>query len=283
LDLILQYLSDQTAVISKISEYNELLRILETQLEQTLKMLERIIFKQSVITPNFDIFELILRRYLQQLKWIFPIGKAEFPPSKLIEDVRARRVWEDFVGEDKYFINFEEFFDLVIGQDLKRNFLTAPSDKQRFKKFYSYFVNFPADNLMSTYKWNLLMKLFGPYDSFILNFSKVAFGKGFVGLVNRIQAQEILTLQYEKKCVLIRLSRTEPEFLAFSFKDAEKGIIGHQLNRNSNNQLIPVEEFLQLNFKGFTLVHQQINLDAILGRHIVNYAETLSGYITLVP
>jgi len=245
-------------------------------------MLDRILSKQSVITPNFDIFELILRRYLQQLKWMFPIGKVEFPPSKLIADQKAREVWEHYVGEDKYFINFDEFYDLVVSEEIKK-IVSGPWDKKRFKQFYSYFVNFPDDSLMSTYKWNLLMKLFGPFDSFGLNFSKVAFGQGFVGLVNRIQAQEILTLQYEKKSVLIRFSRTEPEFLAFSFKDTEKGIIGHQLNKNSNNQLIPVEQFLQTHFKGFTLVNQQINLNAILGRPMVNYAETLSGYITLVP
>jgi len=86
----------------------------------------------------------------------------------------------------------------------------------------------------------------------------------------------------KKKCVLIRFSRTEPEFLAFSFKDSDKGVIYHQLNKNSQNQIIPVEQFLQTNFKGFTLVNQKINVDAILGRPTVNYAETLSGYITIV-
>jgi len=201
LDLILQYLSDQKIIIRRIFEYNELLKILETQLDETLKMIDRILNNQSVLTPNFDIFELILRRYLQQLQWMFSIDQVQFPPSKLIEDEQARKVWEIYVGEDKYVINFEEFFDLVISQEINKNLFDS-CDKQRFKQFLCYFINFPNDNLMSTYKWNLLMRLFGPYDSFCLNFSKVAFGKGFVGLINRIQAQELLTLQYEKKmCV----------------------------------------------------------------------------------
>jgi len=85
----------------------------------------------------------------------------------------------------------------------------------------------------------------------------------------------------KKKCLLIRFSRTEPEFLAFSFKDVEKGIISHHLNKDSNNQLIPVEQFLKTTFKGISLVNQQINLEAILGRPTINYAEASSGYITL--
>jgi len=134
------------------------------------------------------------------LKWIFPIGKVQFPPSKLIEDEKARQIWEEFAGETKYFINFQDFFDSVISKEIQK-IVNNTCSKYRFKQFLSYFVNFPDDNLMSTYKWNLLMRLFGPYDNFIVNFSKVAFGQGFVGLVNRIQAQEILTLQYEKKNV----------------------------------------------------------------------------------
>jgi len=87
-------------------------------------------------------------------------------------------------------------------------------------------------------------------------------------------------MQYERKCVLIRFSRTEPEFLAFSYKDADKGVINHQLNKNSQNELIPVEKFLKTHFKGFTLVNQQINLDSILDRTTISYAETMSGYLT---
>jgi hypothetical protein len=41
-------------------------------------------------------------------------------------------------------------------------------------------------------------------------------GRGFLGLINRIKAREILTLEPGKNVLLLRFSRTAPDFLAVS-------------------------------------------------------------------
>lgn len=42
-----------------------------------------------------------------QLKNVFPTKKTIEPPSALIEDPNARRVWDARIGADKYFISFQ--------------------------------------------------------------------------------------------------------------------------------------------------------------------------------
>lgn len=57
----------------------------------------------------------------------------------------------------------------------------------------------------------------------------IVLGRGFLGLINRIKAREVLTLDSSKCILLLRFSRTAPEYLAISFKD-ESGNIGHRIN-----------------------------------------------------
>jgi len=57
-------------------------------------------------------------------------------------------------------------------------------------------------------RWNLLTRLFGPYENFYQNFKTYVLGQGFLGLINRIRAEEILK-DYPYH-VLIRFSRTAP-------------------------------------------------------------------------
>ena len=57
--------------------------------------------------------------------------------------------------------------------------------------------------------------MFGPWDSFMENFTKYVLGQGFLGLINRIQAEEVLS-KYPN-CVLMRFSRTYPTCLVTFF------------------------------------------------------------------
>jgi hypothetical protein len=56
--------------------------------------------------------------------------------------------------------------------------------------------------------------------------------------LGRAQAQEILLLDScPSSLLLIRFSRTEPEFLAFSYKD-ERGQIRHSLNKEESESKV---------------------------------------------
>jgi hypothetical protein len=50
----------------------------------------------------------------------------------------------------------------------------------------------------------------------------------------------------------MRFSRTEPEFLAFSYKNS-RGQIGHQINRDDQGDIIPIETFIAKRFPGYAL------------------------------
>jgi hypothetical protein len=57
----------------------------------------------------------------------------------------------------------------------------------------------------------VLTRLFGPYHEFIENFSNYVLGSGFLGLINRHHAEEIL--ENHPEAVLMRFSRTYPTCL----------------------------------------------------------------------
>jgi hypothetical protein len=74
--------------------------------------------------------------------------------------------------------------------------------------------------------------LFGPSLGVMQSNIKLhAYGPGFAGIINRIRAKQLLTDHWRKHgqaWFLIRLSRTEPDFLVFSTIDRE-GKVTHSL------------------------------------------------------
>ena len=78
----------------------------------------------------------------------------------------------------------------------------------------------------------------------------VALGKGFLGLINRVRARDILTIEATSNLYLIRFSRTMPEYLAFSYKGVG-GQIGHFVNSEANGDIIPVRTFIARKFPAF--------------------------------
>jgi hypothetical protein len=67
----------------------------------------------AAVTENFDVFELTLRRYLEQSNRLFPLEGDDRdrpdPPSSCIEDKKARQVWDRNIGADVYFTTFATF------------------------------------------------------------------------------------------------------------------------------------------------------------------------------
>jgi len=283
--LIRYYISSQTDENRCVPFYGELLVPLHEALFQTSRMINDIAKGLATVTENFDIFELTLRRYLEQANRMFPLQDNERqrpdPPSELIEDPTARLVWEKNVGRNAYYTTFNNFIKHVIEVEFPET--RADPD---FKDHLHYFVNFPADDMMTTYKWNLLIRLFGPYDDFAKNFRNIVLKQGFLGLINRIKAQELLAMDKHKSCVLVlRFSRTEPEFMAVSYKD-EKGQIRHSLNRDEKDPKKPIAlpYYLRTKFHGFAFVDQKVNVRRQgEKRNLNDYAREVSSAAYIIP
>jgi hypothetical protein len=283
INLILHYISLQNDENKECESFLLFLQAIIARMSELNKMAEKIYNFQCALTPNFDIFELTLRNYYQEMRTLFPLDKSpkNFPPSSLIEDSKAREAWESVFGSSLYFVSFSDFLQMLITQQIidpnARNF-------ELFQMYLRYFINFPANDLITPYKWNWLVRLFGPCDSFFLNFTRIATGTGFLGLTNRIQAYEILTLSHQPRCYLIRMSRTEPQFLAFSYRNSS-GHIGHQINKDPTTGLpIPIDQFVQSKFANFTLVSKSLDVDRILNAStfsepLLEYASFPSGYV----
>jgi len=271
--------------------FNKLLIIANEQLRETKATLDKILNETYVVTDNFDIFELTVRRYYEQLRAMFPLRtrKKLAAPAQLITDSKARAVWNNKVGKDQHHCEFDKFY-----QEAICNAFPELASNHECHYYFSYFLNFPQDNMVTTYKWEVLTRLFGPYDNFMENFKTYVLGKGFLGLINRICAEEIL--KENPKCVLMRLSRTYPTCLAFSFR-REDDKFDHYTNNpvwnsyppfkdtRKSSQMkenIPIKEFLQKVFfdKGYQLVPKKVD-----GRSVVNsssvslYASQTSAYL----
>jgi len=262
--------------------YCLLLTAFHRQLLETHEMLCKVHAGQFAITANFDIFELTLRRYLQQLQWMFPRSGCSSPVSRLA-DPKARKAWESSFGTACY-VSFNEFVRMI-----QEQVCATYASNEKFLQFLQYFINFPSDDIITVYKWNQLICLFGPFDDFGPNFYRVALGRGFLGLINRVQAQEILSMEFGDRCLLVRFSRTQPEFLAFSYKDTTSSsgpVVGHKINKDSSGQPIPIDHFLRTNFTGYKLVSSRVNLSAILNSEnssLSQYAQHTHGYIAHFP
>jgi len=269
--LLMDYFDMQTQPIKDIPEFKQLVLSALARVEEILAIINKINLKEAYITDSFEIFELTLRRTLEQFKKMFPLGKPAPEPSSIIEDAKAKAVWELYAGKDKYFIPFSQFEQSIIAKEFGDN------HDEKFHQYLKFFINFPADDIVTTYKWNLLIRLFGPYDKFVDTFSRIALGRGFLGLINRIKANEILTMYGSNEdTFLIRFSRTEPEFLAFSFRHVNT--IQHHINCDKNKNIIPVDVFIKEVFPNYKTVQHRLDIKTIVGGKGANQTLTLGDY-----
>lgn len=199
-------------------------------------------------------------------------------PSRIITDDKARKVWEESVGKDVYFCNFKSFYKHVLREE------TDLADKD-FKRYMKYFLNFPKDDTVSVAKWNTLTRLFGPYRNFYRTLHRYVIGTGFLGLINRIRAEEILK-NYPNH-VLIRFSRTAPLLLAFS--ENKDGVITHSTNGPSARKLlklpetkdnVPIDVYLQKVFPRSSLIPMKVDGRLVARKDTyTDYVSTSSGYL----
>lgn len=123
------------------------------------------------------------------LKRMFPAGSVPIsPPSAIIEDSLSRSIWEEYAGpvrapsfalccpvsasyllhKNAYYMDYSNFEKLLIDNELsamKANqqvssllSLARPSFfdwSAQFTYYLRYFLNFPNDGMVTTYKWNV--------------------------------------------------------------------------------------------------------------------------------
>lgn len=274
--LILGYISNLPEETKEEVAFVFYAKILSKRMMDSVKMINKIANFSAAMTPNFDIFELILRSQYDEMKSLFP-GQIHPDPAELIVDPKARNAWRTHFPRQSYYVKFEDFLLM-----LRKESVFDEEPSVDLVRYLRYFVNFPNEDAVTPYKWNWLLNLFGPFESFSTTFTNIVTKRGFLGLINRIQAFEILTMVHQPRCYLIRLSRTEPQFLAFSYRNSE-GHIGHQINKDASGKPIPVEQFIQSKFPKYEPVQKTLNLDLIFEidsqKSLVEYASYPSGYI----
>jgi len=265
----IHFLSDQES--PSISCFYNVIQVMEGEVKGTWEALVNILSGKMEMTVNFDIFELALRRYYHQLKVMF-IDASETvrsTPALLIKDNGARNLWIDLFGSETYFVPFDRFMNDVVTGVLG---VPPSGDVCRTIKF---FLNFPVDNMVTTYKFHLLMCHWGPLSSLIQNLNKFALRHGFLGLINAIQASEILKT-YSSPRILMRFSRLEPEKLTISFSDSY-GKVHHSRKPVD----IQIDTYLSRNMR--------INRPHFVPKHLdwleleskktaLDYAQVSSGY-----
>jgi hypothetical protein len=144
--------------------YYHIVNVLLSQLYESYGILCRIKAHLTKITVNFDILDLSIRRYMHQLDYMFPILSPETPKpladscflppltpddaSSIIKDESARAVWDKYVGRSVHCVNFSWFYEEVLLKRFPRFALD-----EVFRDTFRFFVNFPRDDMMTTYKW----------------------------------------------------------------------------------------------------------------------------------
>ncbi|ELR18541.1 Fbox domain containing protein [Acanthamoeba castellanii str. Neff] len=268
-------------VLDARPELAHLLSILTGQLNETLAALREIAEVKKTMNENFDIFELTLRRYHFQFVEMFPLAtdtkKKREPISLIIEDPTARALWDQHVGKAVYLCDFEEFFQNVV---LKAYGSTDHLEEMRY--CMAYFLNFPRDNTVTVYKWHILTRLFGPWDSFFDNIKLYVMGQGFLGLINRIRAEELLRAAPDQ--LLIRFSRTIPWALSLTEPMREQKAFSYRTKGSSSSTNEAIGKFLtelRKSNPGLRLMPFKLNGKAVYEKGTVSgYCDEANTYIS---
>lgn len=240
-----------------------LLESLYKQLVEIYESLLQINHSRLTVTVNFDVFELAIKRELSELFKLFPSDGTLFTPifSLHIDDPDAISLWQQHVGQTCPVMSFSKFINTIV-------VTWENGSDPLMHKYLAHLFNFPRDNLMTVYRFRVLNKLFGPYQQISQNFRKIVMSErcGFVGLMNKVGAEETLTQLLPKlknNTVLIRFSRCLPEFFAFTSIDISTGALDHRRNINVHNKSIPIKDYISLMFPRHDIALLDMDSDVI--------------------
>jgi len=201
----------------KISCFPKLVNLLRKELDHVKSLLKENVEKGKSLNVNFDIFEFTLMRYICQLNAMFLEATEHVikTPSAIIQDEIARQKWDNLVGEDVHSTgaSFLEAVWFELGE-------SEEGDNDHHSReflFFEYCINFPRDNIITAYKWHCVCSQFGPFGELKANFKKFSTNGGFVGVINSIQAAEMLE-QEPLGTTIIRFSRLQPDYVTFFYK-----------------------------------------------------------------
>mmetsp|Transcript_10953 Transcript_10953/g.14637 ORF Transcript_10953/g.14637 Transcript_10953/m.14637 type:complete len:562 (+) Transcript_10953:36-1721(+) len=272
--------------------YLMMANVMLSQLYDSNTIIKKIKQAPGSMTVNFDILDLSLRRYIHQIDNMFPVRSSECGesssssgvksclslnsslqtcPSSIIKDPSARKFWETHVGTKLPFINFNHFYETA----LVPSFPQIQGDNH-FRDFFRFFVNFPRDDMLTTYKWAVITDQFGPFEEFVDNFRTFACRNGFLGLINCVEAEEHLT---GPNTFLLRFSRKEPEKLTFSFKvvNSSQALVCRHKRKPCG---VPIREFIaqHFNHRNFSAVNKHLQYSATQLERLEQYCG-VSGYL----
>jgi len=176
------------------------------------------------VTDNFDIFEFTIRRYAAAIQVMFSTNIDSF--SSLIDDESARSFWIDRFG-DHGAVTYFEFIDAFYSV-FESNSATEISD------FIKFSINFPSDDFVTVYKFDVFVKQFGPFNFLLENITAVV-TLGFAGLINNVTATEIYEEKYKdtKNGWLVRFSRKTPDKLTLNIATPDQGWVAVRLKHYS--------------------------------------------------
>ena len=240
-----------------------LLNSLKKQLYEVYTVLYQINTCIAKITVNFDIFELSLRRIYYDLTTLFPEDPKKYKSnfSSHIRDEISHRVWIIIFGSQCAAVSIDVFFEKIVSTWMVRK-------DELFEKYFKHLFNFPKDDIITVFRFHTMGCLFGPYPKISENFRKYVMknNSGFVGLINKVGAEELLrqlvpTLTHNT--VLIRFSRLKPELFSFASIDVTTGRVEHSRNDDVNGKSIPIDEYIRRRFTGFEIAHLELDPECV--------------------
>jgi len=209
---------------------------------------------EQVLSDNFDgsnidILELGLRRRLQEIK------TASHTSVSCIKETKSRDNWLRNFGEHTCFVSWDTF---------RKNMVDL--NNERCLKHARAFLCFPGEDSVSCYAYNLLSCLYGSPRRVWNNFEGVMGNMGFVGMVNSVQATNLLEDIKDiesNNCFVIRYSRMYPEVFAITCINIITGENWHERNVR-NNKVIPILNFIaEKKRKGYEVANFFLDENAV--------------------
>ena len=226
-----------------------LLNQLHVTINRTKVMLDHVLDQHRSVYSNIDFLELKIRRIAYELISMYPC------PNNLqkftVTDQQALDLWNNAFGSQCVAVTFDNFVAHIVNQ-----WQITLVDTNNFINHLSYIF---SDKIITTYKWDLLTKLFGPYQNLVECISKYAVrqNSGFLGHINMYKAEEILRKipNRGQPTLLIRFSRRRPDNVVFTSID-QQGVV-----KDIRNGGVPIESFIEQHFSGYQIIQAGMSVD----------------------
>ena len=171
----------------------------------------------------------------------------------------ALKTWHHFFGDDCEMVSFEIFLSTIEDQ---LHF------SENGKKYFTFCTNFPEDNIMTAYRFQILCYQFGSWLELAENFEQFVCHPPFIGLVNAIDAQRFLL----PNTYILRFSRTYPQSLCLSYCYHDHKTLRYRHIRTGNGNMRNCIK--KLLYTRPLMTSAQYHFDA-LGHDVLNHMSIL--------